>query len=45
MVDPANPYHALQGWPTLAKFMAVTHYTYLKMKMPCPKGLITIVGN
>ena len=25
--------------------MAVPHYAYLKMKMPGPKGLITITGN
>jgi hypothetical protein len=24
--------------------MAVPHYAYLKMKMPGPKGVITIVG-
>ena len=29
----------------LAKFMAVPHYAYLKMKMPGPKGLITITGD
>ena len=25
--------------------MVVPHYTYLKMKMPGPKGLITITGD
>ena len=33
------------GRPALAKFMAVPHYAYLKMKMPGPKGLITITGD
>ena len=45
VVDLDSPYHALLGRPALAKFMAVPHYTYLKMKMSGPKGIITIVGN
>jgi hypothetical protein len=35
-------YHAILGRPCYAKFMAVPNYTYLKMKMPGPKGLITV---
>jgi hypothetical protein len=35
-------YHAILGRPTYAKFMAVPNYTYLKLKMPGPKGVITI---
>ena len=35
-------YHAILGWPCYAKFMAVPNYTYLKLKMPGPKGVITI---
>jgi hypothetical protein len=35
-------YHAILGWPCYAKFMAVPNYTYLKMKMPGPKGVITV---
>ena len=27
------------------KFMAVPNYTYLKLKMPGPHGIITIGGN
>ncbi|KAK1677037.1 hypothetical protein QYE76_037885 [Lolium multiflorum] len=42
---PRQPYHALLGRPALAKFMAVPHYGYLKMKLPGPKGVITIVGD
>jgi hypothetical protein len=34
-------YHAILGRPCYAKFMAVPNYTYLKMKMPRPKGIIT----
>jgi hypothetical protein len=26
----------------LARFMAVPHYTYLVLKMPAPKGVLTI---
>jgi hypothetical protein len=35
-------YHAVLGRPCYAKFMAVPNYTYLKLKMPGPKGIITI---
>ena len=45
MVDLESPYHALLGRPALAKFMAVPHYAYLKMKMPSTKGILTITGD
>jgi hypothetical protein len=35
-------YHAILGRPCYAKFMVVPNYTYLKMKMPRPKGVITV---
>jgi hypothetical protein len=35
-------YHAILGRSCYAKFMAVPNYTYLKMKMPGPKGVITM---
>ena len=35
-------YHAILGRPCYAKFMAIPNYTYLKLKMPGPKGIITI---
>jgi hypothetical protein len=35
-------YHAILGRPCYAKFMAVPNYTYLKLKMLGPKGVITI---
>jgi hypothetical protein len=44
VVDIRNLYHALLGRPALAKFMAVPHYAYLKMKLPGPKGVITVSG-
>jgi hypothetical protein len=34
-------YHTILGQPFYAKFMAVPNYTYLKMKMSGPKGVIT----
>ena len=45
VVDLSSVYHALLGRPALAKFMAVRHYAYLKMKMPGCKGLIIITGD
>ena len=35
-------YHAILGRPCYTKFMAVPNYTYLKLKMPGPCGVITI---
>jgi hypothetical protein len=35
-------YHVILGRSCYAKFMAVPNYTYLKMKMPGPKGVITV---
>jgi hypothetical protein len=45
VVDISSPYHALLGRPALAKFMAVPHYAYLKMKLPGPRGMITVSGS
>ena len=45
VVDLESPYHALLGQPTLAKFIVVPHYAYIKMKTPSSKGIITIVGD
>jgi hypothetical protein len=38
-------YHALLGRIAFARFNAVPHYAYLKLKMPGPHGIITINGN
>ena len=38
-------YHALLGRTAFARFNAVPNYTYLKLKMPGPRGAITINGN
>jgi hypothetical protein len=45
VVNLSSPYHALLGRPALAKFMAIPHYAYLKLKMPGPRGIITITGD
>ena len=38
-------YHALLGRTAFARFNAVPHYAYLKLKMPGPHGVITINGS
>ena len=38
-------YHALLRRTAFAKFNAVPHYAYLKLKMPSPQGVITVNGN
>ena len=38
-------YHALLGRTTFVQFNAVPHYAYLKLKMPGPRGVITVNGN
>ena len=38
-------YHALLGRTAFARFNAVQHYAYLKLRMPGPRGVITINGN
>ena len=42
VVDFLGSYHAILGRPCYAKFMAVPNYTYLKLKMPRPNGVITM---
>jgi hypothetical protein len=45
VVDWPSQYHSILGRPTFARFMAVPHYAYLMLKMPGPKGVITIRGS
>src|SRR3954467_2628153 len=40
-----SPYHALFGLTAFAKFMLNAHEPYLKMKIPGPNGVITIIGD
>ena len=38
-------YHALLRRTAFARFNAVPHYAYLKLRMPGPCGIITVNGN
>jgi hypothetical protein len=40
IIDTLETYH-----PAFAKFMAVAHYAYLTLKIPGPKGTITVQGS
>ncbi|XP_040249514.1 uncharacterized protein [Aegilops tauschii subsp. strangulata] len=40
-----SPYHALFGQSAYARFMASPCYIYLQLKMPEPKGRITVHGD
>ena len=42
MVGFHGTYHAILGCPCYVTFMAIPNYTYLKLKMPGPCGVITI---
>jgi hypothetical protein len=42
VVEFRGAYHAILGRSCYAKFMAVPNYTYIKMKMSGPKGVITV---
>ena len=37
-------YHALLGRTAFARFNALPHYGYLTLKMPDPRGIVTISG-
>ena len=45
VVNLSSPYHTILGRLALAKFMAIPHYAYLKMKMPGLNGIITVSGD
>jgi hypothetical protein len=45
VMDWLSQYHAILGRPMFLRFMAVPHYTYLVLKMPGPKGVITVKGS
>ena len=38
-------YHTLLGRTAFARFSAVPHYAYIKIKMPGPRGVITVNEN
>jgi hypothetical protein len=45
VMDWPSQYHAILGRPAFSRFMAVPHYMYLVLKMPGPKGIITVKGS
>jgi hypothetical protein len=45
VVDWPSQYHAILGRPGFARFIAVPHYAYLKLRMPANKGPLMISGN
>src|SRR3954466_12395822 len=45
ILDWQSQYHAILRRPAFAQFMAVPHYTYLKLKMPRSTGVLTINGS
>jgi hypothetical protein len=45
VVDWPSQYHAILSQPAFARFMDVPHYAYHKLKMPGPKGMITVHGS
>ena len=45
IADFNTAYHAILGRPTLAKFMAMPHYTYLVLKMPTEQGVLSLHAN
>jgi hypothetical protein len=42
VVEFSGTYHTILGRPAHAKFIAVPNYTYLKLKIPAPKGIIMV---
>jgi hypothetical protein len=42
VVGFSGTYHAILGRPAYVKFMVVPNYTYLKLKIPDLKGIITV---
>jgi hypothetical protein len=42
VVGFSRTYHAILGRSAYTKFMAVPNYTYLKLKIPGPKGIVTV---
>ena len=44
VVDFVGSYHAILGRPCYTKFMAIPNYTYLKLKMLRPNGVIIVAS-
>jgi hypothetical protein len=45
VMDWPSQYHAILGRPAFAKFMAIPHYAYLRLKILGPRGTITVQGS
>ena len=45
VADFNTAYHAILGRPALAKFMVMSHYTYLVLKMPTEQGVLSLRAN
>jgi hypothetical protein len=45
VADFDGTYHAILGHPSITNFMVVPHYSYLVLKMPTEKGVLTVRGN
>jgi hypothetical protein len=45
VTDFDTAYNAFLGQLTLSRFMAISHYAYLVMKMPGAHGIISIRGD
>jgi hypothetical protein len=45
VADFETAYNAFLGRPALTKFMAISYYAYLVLKMPGPRGVISIRGD
>ena len=43
--DTPLPYNGILGWPALAKFMAVSHFAYKRMKIPAAWGVIRVKAD
>jgi hypothetical protein len=42
VADFKSSYHAIIGCPMLTRFMTISHYTYLVLKMPTPNGVLSV---
>jgi hypothetical protein len=45
VMDWPSQYHVILGRPAFSRFMAVPYYTYLVLKIPRPRGIITVKGS
>jgi hypothetical protein len=45
VVEVNLPFNAIIGRPTLYRFMAISHFEYLVLKMPSPTGVLTVRGD